>query len=81
MLAKTRGEWRESFRVLIGNVSSLARRTWRSARSVILTKPLIFSSAMTSGNFFNDFNSGAYLVGRAFPKIKVFIDRAKPKAC
>ena len=26
------------------------------------------------GNFFNDFNSGAYLVGRAFPNIKVFID-------
>ena len=26
------------------------------------------------GNFFNDFNSGAYLVGRVFPKIKVFID-------
>ena len=26
------------------------------------------------GNFFNDFNSGAYLVGRANPNIKVFID-------
>ena len=26
------------------------------------------------GNFFNDFNSGAYLVGRAYPNIKVFID-------
>jgi tetratricopeptide (TPR) repeat protein len=26
------------------------------------------------GNFFNDFNSGAYLVGRANPGIKVFID-------
>jgi len=26
------------------------------------------------GNFFNDFNSGAYLVGRCFPDIKVFID-------
>ena len=26
------------------------------------------------GNFFNDFNSGAYLVGRVFPNIKVFID-------
>lgn len=26
------------------------------------------------GNFFNDFNSGAYLIGRVFPKIKVFID-------
>ncbi len=26
------------------------------------------------GNFFNDFNSGAYLVGRAAPNIKVFID-------
>ncbi len=26
------------------------------------------------GNFFNDFNSGAYLIGRAFPDIKVFID-------
>lgn len=26
------------------------------------------------GNFFNDFNSGAYLVGNAFPGIKVFID-------
>jgi Tfp pilus assembly protein PilF len=26
------------------------------------------------GNFFNDFNSGAYLVGRCFPQIKVFID-------
>jgi tetratricopeptide (TPR) repeat protein len=26
------------------------------------------------GNFFNDFNSGAYLVGRTFPSIKVFID-------
>lgn len=26
------------------------------------------------GNFFNDFNSGAYLVGRCSPKIKVFID-------
>ncbi len=27
-----------------------------------------------SGNFFNDFNSGAYLVGRVSPRIKVFID-------
>ncbi|HQP10660.1 MAG TPA: tetratricopeptide repeat protein [Candidatus Omnitrophota bacterium] len=26
------------------------------------------------GNFFNDFNSGAYLIGRTFPDIKVFID-------
>lgn len=26
------------------------------------------------GNFFNDFNSGAYLIGRCFPNIKVFID-------
>jgi len=26
------------------------------------------------GNIFNDFNSGAYLVGRCFPNIKVFID-------
>ncbi len=26
------------------------------------------------GNFFNDFNSGAYLVGRAYPNIRVFID-------
>lgn len=26
------------------------------------------------GNFFNDFNSGAYLLGRAHPNIKVFID-------
>jgi len=26
------------------------------------------------GNFFNDFNSGAYLAGRASPNIKVFID-------
>jgi len=26
------------------------------------------------GNFFNDFNSGAYLVGRVYPNIKVFID-------
>ncbi len=26
------------------------------------------------GNFFNDFNSGAYLVGRTYPDIKVFID-------
>jgi tetratricopeptide (TPR) repeat protein len=26
------------------------------------------------GNFFNDFNSGAYLVGRTSPGIKVFID-------
>ena len=26
------------------------------------------------GNFFNDFNSGAYLLGRTFPDIKVFID-------
>ncbi len=26
------------------------------------------------GNFFNDFNSGAFLVGRCFPSIKVFID-------
>jgi tetratricopeptide (TPR) repeat protein len=26
------------------------------------------------GNFFNDFNSGAYLLGRTFPNIKVFID-------
>ena len=26
------------------------------------------------GNFFNDFNSGAYLVGRVSPDIKVFID-------
>ncbi len=26
------------------------------------------------GNIFNDFNSGAYLVGRTFPDIKVFID-------
>jgi len=27
-----------------------------------------------TGNFFNDFNSGAYLLGRTFPNIKVFID-------
>ncbi|MBI5415695.1 MAG: tetratricopeptide repeat protein [Candidatus Omnitrophica bacterium] len=26
------------------------------------------------GNFFNDFNSGAYLIGRTFPNIRVFID-------
>ena len=26
------------------------------------------------GNFFNDFNSGAYLIGRVYPNIKVFID-------
>lgn len=26
------------------------------------------------GNFFNDFNSGAYLLGRCFPDIKVYID-------
>ncbi len=26
------------------------------------------------GNFLNDFNSGAYLLGRTFPDIKVFID-------
>ncbi len=26
------------------------------------------------GRFFNDFNSGAYLLGRCFPNIKVFID-------
>jgi tetratricopeptide (TPR) repeat protein len=26
------------------------------------------------GNFFNDFNSGAYLIGRAFPNVRVFID-------
>ncbi len=26
------------------------------------------------GNFFNDFNSGAYLIGRASPNVKVFID-------
>lgn len=26
------------------------------------------------GNFFNDFNSGAYLIGRRFPHIRVFID-------
>ncbi|MBI3601395.1 MAG: tetratricopeptide repeat protein [Candidatus Omnitrophica bacterium] len=26
------------------------------------------------GNFFNDFNSGAYLVGRCFPNIKVYMD-------
>jgi len=26
------------------------------------------------GNFFNDFNSGAYLLGRAYPNVKVFID-------
>jgi tetratricopeptide (TPR) repeat protein len=27
-----------------------------------------------AGNFFNDFNSGAYLIGRTSPRIKVFID-------
>ncbi len=27
-----------------------------------------------SGRFFNGFNSGAYLLGRTFPRIKVFID-------
>lgn len=26
------------------------------------------------GNFFNDFNSGSYLIGRTYPNIKVFID-------
>jgi tetratricopeptide (TPR) repeat protein len=26
------------------------------------------------GNFFNDFNSGAYLIGRAYPQIRVFMD-------
>jgi len=25
-------------------------------------------------NIFNDFNSGAYLIGRTYPNIKVFID-------
>lgn len=28
----------------------------------------------TAPNLLNDFNSGAYLIGRAYPKIKVFID-------
>lgn len=27
-----------------------------------------------SGNFYNDFNSGAYLLGRLHPQVKVFID-------
>ena len=27
-----------------------------------------------AGNFFNDFNSGAYLIGRCYPNIRVFID-------
>ncbi|MFZ5800206.1 MAG: tetratricopeptide repeat protein [Candidatus Omnitrophota bacterium] len=27
-----------------------------------------------TGNVFNDFNSGAFLIGRCFPQIKVFID-------
>ena len=27
-----------------------------------------------SGNFFNDFNSGAYLIGRTYPNIRVFMD-------
>lgn len=27
-----------------------------------------------SGNILNEFNSGAYLIGRAYPKIRVFID-------
>ncbi|MCA9408002.1 MAG: hypothetical protein KC733_04895 [Candidatus Omnitrophica bacterium] len=27
-----------------------------------------------AGNFYNDFNSGAYLLGQVFPSIKVFID-------
>jgi len=31
-------------------------------------------SNQIQGNFFNDFNSGAYLLGRASPNIKVFID-------
>lgn len=26
------------------------------------------------GNFFNDFNSGAYLIGRAYPDIRVYMD-------
>jgi len=26
------------------------------------------------GNFFNDFNSGAYLIGRVYPNIRVFMD-------
>ncbi|MBF0489621.1 MAG: tetratricopeptide repeat protein [Candidatus Omnitrophica bacterium] len=26
------------------------------------------------GNFFNDFNSGAYLIGRCYPNIKVYLD-------
>ena len=26
------------------------------------------------GNFFNDFNSGAYLIGRAYPQIRVYMD-------
>lgn len=26
------------------------------------------------GNFFNDFNSGAYLIGRAYPQVRVFMD-------
>ncbi len=26
------------------------------------------------GNFFNDFNSGAYLIGRCYPNIKVYMD-------
>lgn len=27
-----------------------------------------------SGNFFNDFNSGAYLIGRVYPQVMVYID-------
>ena len=32
------------------------------------------TASHVKGNFFNDFNSGAYLLGRCFPNIKVFID-------
>lgn len=50
---------------ILGGVSS---RDYPAAAAEFILKNNI------TGNVFNDFNSGAYLIGRCFPQIKVFID-------
>ncbi len=45
------------------------------SKKVYPQKPVDFMIAQgIRGNIFNDFNSGAYLIGRMYPQVKVFID-------
>jgi hypothetical protein len=48
---------------------------WGVSKKVFPYRPVDFLvKNQIKGNFFNDFNSGAYLIGRTYPNIKVYID-------